>query len=161
MQSVIKERTTVSRTLILGVGNLLMGDEGVGVHTIRMLEREILPKNVHLLDGGTGGFHLISLFTEYDPIIIIDATMDGKASGTVTLTHPKFASDFPRTLSAHDIGLRDLLESAQLLGPLPQLHLITISIPKVQPMTLELSDDVANAMPDAALEVRKLLQDAT
>ena len=148
----------MSCTLILGVGNLLMGDEGVGIHTIRMLERETFPENVHLLDGGTGGFHLISLFTEYDPIIIIDATMDGKAAGTVTLTHPKFASDFPRTLSAHDVGLRDLLESAQLLGPLPQLHLVTVSIPEVQPMRLSLSDEVAGAMPDAAREVRKILK---
>jgi hydrogenase maturation protease len=147
----------MSQTLILGVGNLLMGDEGVGVHTIRMLEREIFPENVHLLDGGTGGFHLISLFTEYDPIVIIDATMDGKAAGTVTLTYPKFASDFPRTLSAHDIGLRDLLESAQLLGPLPTLYLITVSIPEVQPMTLSLSDEVANAMPEVAREVRRIL----
>ncbi len=151
--------------LILGIGNLLMGDEGVGVHAIRALvrtdsfgEHEALPQNVKLLDGGTGGFHLLSLFQEYDPIILIDATMDGKPAGTVSLIHPKFASDFPKTLSAHDIGLRDLLESAQLLGPLPKLHLITISIAEIQSMTLSLSAEVEKALPFALSKVKELLE---
>jgi hydrogenase maturation protease len=133
-------------TLILGVGNLLMGDEGVGIHAIRILQREPLPGTTRLLDGGTGGFHLLSLFQEYDPIIMIDATMDGKEPGTITLLHPRFASDFPRTLSAHDIGLRDLMESATLLGPLPRLHLIAVSIGTIRPMTMELSAPVADAL---------------
>ena len=137
----------VKSTLVLGIGNVLMGDEGVGVHAIRHLEKEGQRNEVTFLDGGTGGFHLLSLFQEYDPIIMIDATMDGRPAGTVTLLHPKFASDFPRTLSAHDIGLRDLLECAQLLGPLPQLHLITVSISEIQPMNMELSDVVKNAIP--------------
>ena len=119
--------TVQARTLILGVGNLLMGDEGVGVHVVRALENERLLQTVTVLDGGTGGFHLLSLFEEYDPIIMIDATMDGAPAGTVRVLQPRFARDFPRTLSAHDIGLRDLLESASILGPLPSLYLITIS----------------------------------
>ena len=48
------------RLLVLGIGNLLMGDEGVGVHAIRALEKERLPAGVEMLDGGTGGFHLLS-----------------------------------------------------------------------------------------------------
>ena len=133
-------------TLILGVGNLLMGDEGVGIHAIRRLENETLPDTVTLLDGGTGGFHLLSLFREYDPIILIDATMDGKPIGEVALLRPRFASDFPRTLSAHDIGLRDLLESAALLGPLPRLYLVTISIGEIKPMTTDLSAPIENTL---------------
>ncbi|MBP1654413.1 MAG: hydrogenase maturation protease, partial [Bacteroidetes bacterium] len=90
--------------LVLGVGNYLLGDEGVGVHAARELLEAGAPEGVTVLDGGTGGFHLLSLFQDYDPIILIDATMDGEPAGTVRLLHPKFASDFPRTLSAHDIG---------------------------------------------------------
>ena len=147
-----------SKTLILGVGNLLMGDEGVGVHAIRKLEAETLPENATLLDGGTGGFHLLSLFQEYDPIVLIDATMDGKPVGTVTLTQPKFASDFPRTLSAHDIGIRDLLESAQLIGSLPNLYLITISIDSIQSMSMELSEQVQRSIAEVVSTVLGVLR---
>jgi hydrogenase maturation protease len=143
------ETMTIERqTLILGVGNVLMGDEGVGVHAVNAMQEERFPRGVTLLDGGTGGFHLLSLFQEYDPIVLIDATMDERVAGTVTLTEPRFASDFPRTLSAHDIGLRDLLESATLIGPLPKLYLITVSIPSIQPMSMDLSPPVRNSLPE-------------
>jgi hydrogenase maturation protease len=135
-----------------------MGDEGVGIHAIRRLQHERLPDNVCVLDGGTGGFHLLSLFQEYDPIIMIDATMDGKEPGTMTLLHPRFASEFPRTLSAHDIGLRDLLESATLLGSLPILHLVTVSIGTINPMTMELSSPVARALPAVVQTVMQICQ---
>ncbi|MBI5470821.1 MAG: hydrogenase maturation protease [Ignavibacteriae bacterium] len=145
--------------LILGVGNVLMGDEGVGVHAIKELERSNLPQDVTLLDGGTGGFHLLSLFSEHDPIILIDATMDEKPAGSVTITRPRFASEFPRTLSAHDIGLRDLLESAQLLGALPKLYLITISIDTIQSMSMELSRPVQESFTDVLTSVRTILSE--
>ena len=53
------------KTLILGVGNLLLKDEGVGIHVIRALENKNLPDNVDLMDGGTGGLHLLSWLQEY------------------------------------------------------------------------------------------------
>ena len=83
--------------------------------------------------------------------------MDGAPAGTIRLLHPKFASDFPRTLSAHDIGLRDLLESAALLGPLPQLYLITVSIEKIQSMTVDLSPSVRAAVLEALRNVFEIL----
>jgi hydrogenase maturation protease len=145
------------RPLVMGVGNILMGDEGVGVHAARLLEQQVLPGHPTILDGGTGGFHLLSLFEEYDPIILIDATLDGQPAGTVRLLQPKFARDFPRTLSAHDIGLRDLLESASLLGPLPVMYLITVSIDQIQSMCMELSAPVAAAMAQVGATVREVL----
>ena len=63
-------------TLVLGVGNLLLKDEGVGIHVIKALENEKLPAHVHLMDGGTGGLHLLSWLQGYDRIIMIDATLD-------------------------------------------------------------------------------------
>ena len=58
-------------TLVLGVGNLLLKDEGVGIHVIKALENEKLPAHVHLMDGGTGGLHLLSWLQGYDRIIRI------------------------------------------------------------------------------------------
>jgi hydrogenase maturation protease len=128
-----------SRIIILGIGNVLMGDEGVGVHAIQRLQQEQFPPSVVLLDGGTGGFHLLSVFEEYGTMIMIDATMNGAPAGTIEILQPRFASDFPRTLSAHDIGLRDMVEAASMLGNLPNLVLITVAIDSIKPMTIHLS----------------------
>jgi hydrogenase maturation protease len=144
-------------TLVLGIGNLLIGDEGVGVHAVRELELSGVPEHVRVLDGGTGGFHLLSLFQEFDPIIVVDATMDTQVEGHVQLRHPKYASEFPRTLSAHDIGLRDLLESATLLGPLPELFLVTVSIKTLQGLSTELSPKIRDSIPAVLKTVLEIL----
>jgi len=136
--------------LILGIGNLLCGDEGVGVHAVERLRRWPPPAHVELLDGGTGGFHLLDCFGGRDHLVIIDATMDGQAAGTVTLLTPRYASDFPRVLTAHDIGLRDLVETASLLAPLPPISLVTISIITVEAMTTALSEPVERAIDEVA-----------
>jgi hydrogenase maturation protease len=136
-----------------------MGDEGVGVYAIRALEQERLPAAVPLVDGGTGGFHLLSLFQEHEEMILIDAMLDDAAPGTVRVRHPRFASDFPRSLTAHDIGLRDLVEAAVLTGPLPRIDLITVSIPKINPMVVALTPAVAAAVPAVVAKVRALLEE--
>jgi len=143
--------------MILGVGNLLLGDEGIGVEAIRHLENLGFDTLADLVDGGTGGFHLLGLFREYQHIILIDATMDGKPPGTVTLMKPRFASDYPQSLSAHDIGLKDLIESAALLGSLPTVDLITISVGALSSMSLDLSDPVKAALPEIEKAVARCL----
>lgn len=134
-------------TLVLGIGNLLMGDEGVGVHALRAFARDPWPESVTLLDGGTGGFHLLEYLSDYPRIVMVDATMDGAPAGTVSVLTPRYASDFPRALTAHDIGLRDLIESAALLGPLPEITLVTVSIEEIRSMVTDLSAPVAAAIP--------------
>lgn len=141
--------------LVLGIGNLLMGDEGVGVRAIEQLEHETWPPDVTVVDGGTGGFHLLEYLQEFSPIVMIDATMDGRPAGTVGVLRPKFASDFPRVLTAHDIGLRDLVESAALLGPLPDITLVTVSITEIRSMVITLSPAVEAALPAVVTLVRQ------
>ena len=150
---------TPGSILILGIGNYLMGDEGVGVHAIKALEQEPVPPGVSLLDGGTGGFHLLSYLQDYPTVLLIDATMDGGSPGTVRVLRPRFASDFPRALSAHDIGLRDLIESAILTGKLPDIHLVTVSIGDLNDMKTELSPEVGAAIPSVVAAVRGILKD--
>lgn len=143
--------------LVLGVGNLLVGDEGVGVHALRLLEQEAWPPHVRLVDGGTGGFHLLDLLRSHPRVILIDATRDGLPPGTVAQFRARVVSDFPPALGAHDIGLRDLLTAATLLGPLPQIDVITVSITELKPMTLDLSPEVAAALPEVGRRVRALV----
>ncbi len=143
--------------LVLGVGNVLMGDEGIGVHAVRQIETEGVQPGVEVVDGGTGGLHLLSYLQTRDRIVMIDATMDGQSAGAVSLIRPRFASDFPRSLSAHDIGLRDLVEAAALLGPLPPICLITVSIDSMQPMTVELSPAVHGSIPKVVRLARRII----
>jgi hydrogenase maturation protease len=150
------------KPLILGVGNLLMGDEGVGVAAIQRLEQNGFGEFAELVDGGTSGFHLLGLFRGRRHIILIDAATDGKPIGTVSFIQPRYASDFPPTLTAHDIGLKDLLESAALLGDLPEVDLITVSIGRLDgDLTMELSPAVAAALPLVQSLVKDCLKKAT
>ncbi len=146
------------RPLILGVGNLLMGDEGVGVVAIRRLEEAGFAAQADLVDGGTSGFHLLGLFRDRPHIILIDAAADGQPPGTVSLIQPRFASDFPPTLTAHDIGLKDLIEAAALLGDLPQVDLITISISGLSAMTMDLSGPIITAFSQVQVMVAQCLE---
>jgi len=101
---------TTEKTLVLGLGNVLMGDEGVGVHVVRALELHTLPEGVECLDGGTGGFVLLEPLQSAGRIVLVDAAADGNPIGTVTRTTPRFSRDYPPTLTAHDIGVKDLLD---------------------------------------------------
>jgi len=149
--------TDKQEILVLGIGNILLGDEGIGVHAVRKLEKKTYPGHVGFLDGGTGGFHLLSLFQQYKQIILIDATLDGNQPGKVSLLKPKYARDFPQTLSAHDIGLRDLVQSSALLGFLPEIFLVTVSISDNQPLSMELSPVVRKSLPEIEQIVNDLL----
>jgi hydrogenase maturation protease len=145
------------RTLILGVGNLLLQDEGAGIHVVRELGKQELPDGVDLLDGGTGGFHLISWLQEYERIIMIDATLDNNPPGTVRLIKPRYASDFPPLMSAHEIGLRDMLAVMQLTDELPEIHLIVVSVKNINGVNMELSPEVNAAVPEVIEIVKKLI----
>ena len=148
------------KPLILGVGNLLMGDEGIGIVAIRHLETKGYAECAELVDGGTSGFHLLSLFHNRPRLILIDAATDGQPLGSVSLIHPRYARDFPPTLTAHDIGLKDLIESAALLGDWPEVDLITVSIGDLGLLTLDLSPAVAAALPQIEDFVNDCLQAA-
>jgi len=150
---------SAGKPLVLGVGNLLLGDEGIGVLVAQKLAETGLAAKADIVDGGTGGFQLLSPLQEHARVIMIDAAADGRPPGTITLLKPRFASDFPRSLSAHDIGLRDLVESASLLGDLPRIDLVTISIERVPAMGLDLSEPVREALPRVAEIVRRLVEE--
>jgi len=141
------EKDKTNSILVMGVGNYLMGDEGIGVHIIQEMSKIKLPKYVDILDGGTGGFLLLNCFEAYNTIIFIDATMDGKPAGTISLIRPKFASDFPSALSVHDVGLKDMIEAVYLMEKIPDIHLFTISIEELNPMTVKLNEKVSAAIP--------------
>lgn len=142
------------KLLVLGIGNVLMGDEGVGVHVVRHLEKAEFPDGVELLDGGTGSFLLLDPMQLARKVILIDATLDDNPPGTVRRLVPRFSTDYPRTLCAHDIGLKDLLDAFYLLGHPVDIVLFAISIAPLQDMGLELSPELAARVPEVAELIR-------
>jgi len=140
--------TAGTATLVLGVGNVLMGDEGVGVHVAQRLAKNpaVMP-GVEILDGGTGGFTLLDALTGCLRAVIVDACLDARPPGTVRLRRPRCAAHFPTALGAHDIGVRALVEAAELLGRLPRVLLVTVSVRQPFRTGMDLSPPVAAAVP--------------
>ena len=142
--------------LVLGIGNYLMGDEGVGVHFINRIDASIFPDKISFIDGGTGGFTLIPYIENHKQVVIVDATMDGKEEGTITLLKPKFSNDFPVALSGHNFGLKDMVEILTMFDTMPEIYLYTITISKMEPMFMELSPKVDAAIEKVSEEILKL-----
>ena len=147
-----------NKILILGVGNLLMNDEGIGIQVVQDLEKEGV-SGADIMDGGTGGFHLLGFIQSYQTIVFVDASLDDYPAGTVRVLHPKFAKDFPKQLSAHEIGLKDLIDATFLLGQKPEFYLVAISVKDFQDMGMDLSPEVEAAIPEAVLKIRKLIKE--
>jgi len=146
-----------SHTLIMGLGNVLMGDEGIGVLSIEYLRDKELPEGVDLIDAGTGGFHLLSLFSQYNHFILIDATINSNNPGDVKIIRPRFSADFPRSLTSHDIGLKDLVQTAELLGDLPDIHLITINIEDLRNVRMGISEFLVDSLSEVHSAVLEIL----
>ena len=149
----------MNKILVMGIGNILMGDEGIGIHAINEFKKlNNIPDVVTILDGGTGGFHLLSYLQEYPKIVMVDAALNNDPEGTVKVIKPKFASDFPKGLSAHDIGLKDLIEAIALLDKLPEIYLIIVSIKVFKSMTMELSPAISQTIPQVLGEINSVLR---
>jgi hydrogenase maturation protease len=130
-----------------------MGDEGIGVHVVRYLQDGELPEDVVCVDGGTGGLTLLEPMQQAERVILVDASVDGAPAGTVRRLRPRFSSDYPRTLTAHDIGLKDLLDVFYLLGESLDVTLFAVSIEPPEETTLRLSEPIAAALPEIARQV--------
>src|SRR3954447_5165141 len=152
-RKVINRNSNTTRTLVLGLGNVIMGDEGIGVHVVRALGQHSLPPNTECLDGGTGGFILLEPLQLADRIFLIDATADENPLGTVTRTTPNFSSDYPPTLTAHDIGIKDLLDAFYMQGGTRDVTLYAIAIDLRQSISMELSPAGKRAATEAVERV--------
>ncbi len=145
------------KTLILGVGNLLMGDEGIGIRVVRRLEERLSDPGTEIVDGGTGGLHLLEYFLDHDRVILVDGVMDGGAPGSVSVSKPVYGRDYPRTLVAHDIGLKDVLDAVALMDRRPEIWLVTVVVEAVDAPSLDLSPAVEAAVEPAVVRTLEVL----
>lgn len=137
------------RIMVLGVGNLLLKDDGIGVHTIRELQQRELPENVTLVEAGTAGHQLLSDFSEVDHLIVVDAVEAGAQAGAIFRFSP---DDVPggreSTTSLHQMSLLEVLEMARVMGSRPQTVIIGVQAADVSPWGTELTPEVAQRLPE-------------
>jgi len=136
------------QVLILGVGNLLLKDDGFGVHLVNSLKDTVFPENIKVLEAGTVSHQLIPLLHEVDFLIVVDVVEAGDAPGSLFRFSPedmKFASE--QKVSLHQISLIDVLHMAELTGRKPQTVIIGVQPKDVASWSLELSDELSAVIP--------------
>jgi hydrogenase maturation protease len=140
---------------ILGLGNILLGDEGFGVHFVRWFEdRYRLPTRVQLMDGGTLGYVLLDTVCNCDHLIIIDAIKIDDAPGSLyRFTQDEMELHMPPPTSAHEVKFADVLCKAEMLGDLPEIVFLCVVPENYGEMNLEMTETLKNRFP----EVERLL----
>jgi len=134
--------------LVLGLGNAVMADDGLGVRVVaRLQERFRFPEGVTVLDGGTLGLDLLPRLEGVDRLLIVDALEIGAPPGTVVrLEGEEVPRAFANKLSVHQMGVQDLLAVAELQGHLPGELVVWGAQPGSIEMSVELAPPVAGAL---------------
>ena len=149
------------KTLVLGIGNTLLSDEGVGVHAINQLQAiGTLPPGVELLDGGTLSFILAGAIEDADSLIVIDAAELESVPGTVQTFIGDNMDRFlgaNRKRSVHEVSLLDLMAVAHLAGHLPERRALIGIQPRIVDWGDAPSPEVAAAIPHACSIVMNLI----
>jgi len=134
------------RTVVIGLGNPLMADDGLGLAALERLREEwVCPPEVALVDGGTWGMSLLPVIEDAAQVILLDAIRTGAAPGTLQVMErealPRYLS---AKLSPHQVDLRDVLALAELRGTLPR-DIVAIGL---EPLHVELSSELSNVLRD-------------
>jgi hydrogenase maturation protease len=149
------------RTVVLGIGNTILSDEGVGVHAAEALSAAYeIPADVEVIDGGTAGMELLGPLTGVDLLVVLDAVKAGRAPGTiVTLTGAEVPVFFRSKLSPHQIGICDVLAGLEFSGEAPKDLVLIGCEPESLELGLEMTPTIAAQVPEMVrLAVAELAQ---
>lgn len=129
----------MSAALVLGLGNLVHADDGVGVHAIGRLQKDPrVPPGVVLIDGGTQGLALLPHISGFQRLLVIDAVDVGEPPGTIVRLEGKALDKLPGKPSVHQLGFADLMVALKLLGEMPE----EVVVLGVQPLSTEWSAEL-------------------
>nr|WP_230972388.1 hydrogenase maturation protease [Archaeoglobus neptunius] len=133
----------------MGVGNLLMGDDGIGIRVVRELMNRRLPKGVDIVEGGTLSFQLVNFFSEYDLVIVVDAVNFGGRPGRI---YKLTLDDVPVKItgSVHDVDVFTACKVLRMACELPPVIIIGVEVKRIQ--------EFAELSPELALVVRKVVK---
>jgi hydrogenase maturation protease len=144
-------------TLIMGLGNALLGDEGFGLHVIRRIKDYRLPDNVKLLEGGVGGFDLLGHLEGVSHLIVIDVMVMDAPPGELRMYRqgPELAEPGKVMLSFHQVGILDLMQMWSLIGIEPETYFL-VTRPLKMDVSMELSPPLQIAANRAAEIVKEM-----
>jgi len=148
-------------TLILGVGNIIMGDEGFGIHVVQRLKEFNLNDNsIRIEEGGVGGFNLLGSLEGMKRLIVVDVMMTDIKPGEVCLFRPgpDLAEPGKRIISFHQVGVLELVQMWSLLGYEPEVFFLVTRPEKLEWGT-ELSAPVRSAATKAVSLLEKMCRD--
>jgi hydrogenase maturation protease len=166
MQILYQSPSESPSVVVLGIGNTLMCDDGVGIHVIHELQRgeegRSTPRaNIQFLDGGTLGYLLIDRVSDADGLIIVDSANLGAAPGTVRVIDgdevDHYLADNPSS-SVHEVGLIDLLQMMTLNREAPRLRALVGVQPESMGWGTEMTPAVRASVPAASAAVTKILE---
>jgi hydrogenase maturation protease len=148
-----------ARIVVLGLGNLVRSDDGVGIHAIQRLKNDLrVPETVQVLDGGTLGLQLLPAIEDATHVLAIDAVNTGAGPGTVVRFDMSELTPLPGSPSVHQIGFADLLSALQWMGKFPE-HMVLLGVqPEETGWGTQLSERIEAALPlltQAAVEELK------
>jgi hydrogenase maturation protease len=151
------------RTLVVGIGSLIRGDDGVGIHVIRRLAQPGLPEHVHTLEAGTAGISLLDFVEGYDRLIIIDAIVTGAPAGTI---YELRGSDIARTIhlsAGHEADLPTALALGEKLSRTMPKEVIVLAIEagSLDAFSENLSAEVEAAIPEVLGRTQAILVTVT
>ncbi len=141
-------------TVIIGIGNILLKDDGVGVYVIRQLENEELPANVELVDGGTSTLDTLGYFLEYNKVIVVDCLRAGNKPGTIYKINPEEIKDYKmENLSIHDVQILDVVKMANMLAKFPKVIIFGVE-PEEICLDTEMTDNIKNKIPEIIKHIK-------
>lgn len=142
-----------SQILLLGIGNILLRDEGIGVHTVNKIkERYLFEPEIDVIDGGTKGLELLPIFEGQKRALIVDAVDFGKEAGYISVVRNKeIPAQLHSKLSVHHIGLSEVLLAAQMLGIGPE----EVFLVGIQPLSMETGIDMT---PELSSKMEELIR---
>jgi hydrogenase maturation protease len=151
----------IAPIIVLGVGNPLMRDEGVGPRTVELLlEGYEFPADVEVMDAGTMGYMMLDVLRGRDRVLIVDAIKDtGMAPGTVLLLSAEDIAPNTVLHSMHDLRVVDVLAAASLMGIEPETRCVGVQIESIEEWVTELSEPVEAAIPMAASVAMEVLRE--
>jgi hydrogenase maturation protease len=144
------------RILVLGVGNLLLSDEGVGVHVAQRMTGMDFPPEVEILEGGTDGFGLMHVLLRTERLILVDAVKGGGPPGSIYRFNIEDCPPFPDIFktSVHQISILEVIHLSGLVGSVPKTVIIGVE-PKCLQMGMELSPEIEVRIPAVIELVRE------
>lgn len=145
------------KTVILGIGNILLKDDGIGIHIVKQIEDEKFPSTIEVVDGGTSTLDTLSYFLEYENVIVIDSLKAGYEPGTIYKIKPEEIKNYKReNLSIHDVQILDVVKLANMYGKHPDVTIFGIE-PKEISFDTEMTECMKMKIPEVINLIKKEL----